>query len=72
MDNLTVKTQAALQAAQQRATELGHQAVDTAHLFVGALAADRAFTEDLLRRAGLLPETLSRTAEALLAQQGRV
>ena len=72
MDNLTVKTQSALQAAQQRATELGHQAIDSAHLFVGAVEADRAFIEDLLRRAGLVPETLVRTAEALLAQHGRV
>jgi ATP-dependent Clp protease ATP-binding subunit ClpB len=72
MDNLTVKTQTALQAAQQRASELGHQAIDSAHLFVGAVEADRAFIEDLLRRAGLAPETLVRTAEALLAQQGRV
>ena len=72
MDNLTVKTQSALQAAQQRAADMGHQAIDTAHLFVGALATDRAFIEDLLRRAGLAPETLERTAEALLAQQGRV
>ena len=72
MDNLTVKTQTALQAAQQRATELGHQAIDSAHLFVGAVEADRVFIEDLLRRAGLAPETLVRTAEALLAQQGRV
>ncbi|MDP4834030.1 MAG: AAA family ATPase, partial [Schleiferiaceae bacterium] len=72
MDNLTVKTQTALQAAQQRATELGHQAIDSAHLFVGAVEADRAFIEDLLRRAGLAPETLVHTAEALLAQQGRV
>ena len=72
MDNLTVKTQTALQAAQQRATELGHQAIDSAHLFVGAVEADRAFIEDLLRRAGLVPETLVRTAEALLAQHGRV
>ena len=72
MDNLTVKTQSALQAAQQRAADMGHQAIDTAHLFAGALAADRTFIEDLLRRAGLAPETLERTAEALLAQQGRV
>jgi ATP-dependent Clp protease ATP-binding subunit ClpB len=72
MDNLTVKTQSALQAAQQRAADLGHQAIDTAHLFAGTLAADRAFIEDLLRRAGLAPETLERTAESLLAQQGRV
>jgi ATP-dependent Clp protease ATP-binding subunit ClpB len=72
MDNLTVKTQSALQAAQQRATELGHQAIDSAHLFLGAVESDHAFIEDLLRRAGLAPETLVRTAEALLAQQGRV
>ena len=72
MDNLTLKTQSALQAAQQRALTLGHQAVDTAHVFLGALEADRSFTEDLLRRAGLAPEIIQRTAEALLQSQGRV
>ncbi|MGA1380847.1 MAG: ATP-dependent chaperone ClpB [Schleiferiaceae bacterium] len=72
MDNLTLKTQSALQAAQQRALSLGHQAVEPAHLFAGLLEADRGFVEDLLRRAGLAPEVLARTAEALLAKQGRV
>jgi len=72
MDNLTLKTQSALQAAEQLAATNGHQAIEPAHLLLGALSSDRSFTEDLLRRAGIAPETLLRTAEAILAKLGRV
>ncbi len=72
MDNLTLKTQSALQAAQQLAVSRGHQAVESAHILLGALESDRSFMEDLLRRAGIAPDVLARTAEALLAKQGRV
>jgi ATP-dependent Clp protease ATP-binding subunit ClpB len=35
LSNFTIKSQQAVQAAQELATELGHQAVEPAHLLKG-------------------------------------
>ncbi|MEK9829696.1 MAG: Clp protease N-terminal domain-containing protein, partial [Schleiferiaceae bacterium] len=72
MDNLTVKTQEALQAAQTLASTQGHQALETPHIFLGAWQTDSVLVEHLFKMVGLNGQTLKQIAEAELSRIAKV
>lgn len=72
MDNLTVKTQEALQAAQNLASAQGHQALETPHIFLGAWQTDSVLVEHLFKMVGLNGQTLKHIAEAELSRIAKV
>lgn len=49
-NNLTIKTQEAIQQAQQLAQELGHQQIENEHLFKGISTVDENVTPYLLKK----------------------
>jgi len=52
MNNFTIKSQQAIQQAQDLATSRGHQTVETAHLLKGLLLADDNVSPFLLGKFG--------------------
>jgi ATP-dependent Clp protease ATP-binding subunit ClpB len=52
-EKLTIKSQEALQKAQLIASEAGHQAIETGHLFKGILAIDKEVTPYLFGQLGV-------------------
>ncbi|MCB0482309.1 MAG: ATP-dependent chaperone ClpB [Flavobacteriales bacterium] len=53
MNNLTIKSQEAIQHAQQIAMEYGHQAIEPAHLLSGIMHVDENVTPFLLKKLGV-------------------
>ena len=72
MENLTVKTQEALQAAQTLAISLEHQALEPLHIFLGAWQTDAVLVEHLFKMASLQAKTLAQIAEAELGRIAKV
>ena len=50
LNNLTIKSQEAIQQAQQLAQELGHQQIENEHLFKGIMLVDENVTPFLLKK----------------------
>lgn len=72
MENLTIKTQEALLAAQQLGTEYGHQAIETWHLLLGVLRTDPVLVDQLFKLLGMQSGRLQAIAEAELIRIAKV
>lgn len=72
LNKLTQKSQQALQQAQDRATELGHQEVDGEHLVSALLAEPDGLVPRLLTRAGIEAAALREDVERELARRPSV
>ena len=53
LNNFTIKSQEAVQHAQQIATGSGHQSVETGHLLKGILVVDKNVTPFILQKLGV-------------------
>jgi ATP-dependent Clp protease ATP-binding subunit ClpB len=60
INKLTVKTQEAIQAAQSKATRLGHVEVDGEHLLAALLEQPEGIVPRVLQKLGTQPENLAR------------
>ena len=72
MENLTIKTQVALQAAQALAMEHGHQAMETWHLLLAVFRTDTVLTDQLFKMMGMSASRLQSIAEAELQRIAKV
>ena len=72
MENLTIKTQEALQAAQALAMEHGHQAMETWHLLLAVFRTDTVLTDQLFKMMGMSASRLQSIAEAELQRIAKV
>ena len=72
MENLTIKTQEALLAAQQLGAEYGHQAIETWHLLLGVLRTDTILVDQLFKLLGMQSGRLQSIAEAELQRIAKV
>ena len=66
MDKLTIKSQEALQAAQDLATKRSHQEVRPVHLAVSILLQKEGVAPSVLRKLGAEPALIAEEADALL------
>lgn len=68
MNNYTIKSQEAIQRAQQLAQELGHQQIENEHIFKAIFEVDENVTPYLLQKlnvnVGLLQQILAKTLES--------
>ncbi|RMB60489.1 ATP-dependent chaperone ClpB [Dokdonia sinensis] len=68
MNNYTIKSQEAIQRAQQLAQELGHQQIENEHIFKAIFEVDENVTPYLLQKLnvniGLLQQILAKTLES--------
>ncbi len=71
-DNLTIKSQEAIQAAVDHAQSMGHQAVEPGHLLKGLLITAENIIGYLLQKTALNRETVERTLDAILENHPKV
>ena len=71
-DNLTIKSQEALQAAVEFARGQGHQAVAPGHILKGLLSAAGNIVGYLFQKSALNVETLERTLDAMIENYPKV
>src|SRR5437867_2312792 len=72
LNRLTLKSQEALQQAQELARERNHQQVEPAHLLVALLSDPEGVVYPLLQRLEKSPRALRDRAEELLGRVPRV
>ncbi len=66
LNKLTIKSQEALAAAQNTATELNHQQVEPAHLLAALLGQPEGVTYPILQKLGASPRALRNRLEGVL------
>lgn len=66
LKNLTIKSQEALQSAQELAQSMGHQQLENEHIFKGILQVDENATPYLLKKLHVNPELLNKILESTL------
>jgi ATP-dependent Clp protease ATP-binding subunit ClpB len=72
MDRLTIKSQAAVQAAQQVAHEHAHQELEAEHLLLALLGQTDSLVPELLRKLGVIVTRLQADVESQLAKKPKV
>ncbi|MFN7044752.1 MAG: ATP-dependent chaperone ClpB [Flavobacterium sp.] len=66
LKNLTIKSQEALQQAQQLAQEFGHQQLENEHIFKGILEVDENVTPFILKKLNVNIELFKKVLESTL------
>ena len=59
-DKLTIKSQEALQKAQQLASDFGQQQIEPLHLLAGVLDSPESIARSVLKKTGVGPEIIAR------------
>jgi ATP-dependent Clp protease ATP-binding subunit ClpB len=72
LNNFTIKSQEAIQKAQQLAMQYSHQAIEPVHIFSGILQVDDNVTPYLLKKLGINPSIVKRTAESMVQSLPKV
>jgi len=72
MNQLTTKSQEAVQQAQQVAVDLQHQAIDTAHLLKGIFLADENVTAFLIKKSAANINVIQQGLDKVLASLPKV
>ena len=67
LNKLTIKSQEALQQAQQLAMEKQHAVMEPGHIFLGILAVDQSITPTLFKEVGANFDIVKKTAEQIVA-----
>ena len=65
LDRLTIKSQEALQRAQQLAGDHGHSEVDVDHLMLALIEQEDGVVRPLLERLGVPPERLREACQRI-------
>jgi len=71
-DNFTAKAQEAIQKAQQIASGLSHQQVDTVHLTRGIMEIDESLSQFLLEKSGINVPLLKRKIEETFKEYPKI
>ena len=66
LDKLTIKTQEAIQSAQQIAMENEHQAIETAHILKGILNVDENVTPYILSKLSVNRDILEKALDSII------
>ena len=72
LNNFTIKSQEAVQKAQEIATSLQHQSIESAHILKGILAVDEHVPPYLLKKMEVNTPRLSQQVDAILSSLPRV
>ncbi len=71
-NNFTIKSQEAIQQAQQIAAEFGHQAIETGHLLKGILQVDESVTPFLLKKLGVNVDIFGKAVDKIVESYPKV
>lgn len=72
LNNFTLKSQEAIQHAQQEAMSGGHQAIETGHILQGILAVDENVTPFLLKKLNINTGLFNQLAERIVQSYPKV
>ncbi|KAF5046148.1 Chaperone protein ClpB 1 [anaerobic digester metagenome] len=72
LNNLTIKSQQALQSARDLAASRGHQSIETVHLLKGLLIADEHILPFLFGKLGVNSAVIEKTLEAMMQGMPKV
>lgn len=72
LNNLTIKSQEALQRAQLLATQRGQQAIEAGHVMLGILETDEQVTPYVLKKLGVNTDAVRQAAEAIVNGYAKV
>ena len=72
LNNPTIKSQQAVQSAQEIAANKGHQAIETAHLLKGLINTDDNVIPFLMGKSGVNTAILSQATDAMLTRFAKV
>ena len=59
LNNFTIKSQEAVQAAQQLATSLNHQSIEPAHILKGMIDVDENLLPFIFKKINVSPDTIA-------------
>lgn len=72
LNNFTIKSQEAIQQAQEIAASMQHQAVENAHILKGILTVDENAAPYLLKKLNISPERINQRTDGILRNFPRV
>ena len=72
LNNFTIKSQEALQQAQQIAAGLEQQSIEPAHIFQGMLEVDENVIPFILKKIGIKPDHLQNATDTLVRSYPKV
>ena len=72
LNTFTIKSQEAIQRAQQIAAGHGQQSIETAHLLKGLLEVDEQVTPHLLGKMGTSPDRIASALDRIIDGYGKV
>jgi ATP-dependent Clp protease ATP-binding subunit ClpB len=72
LNNFTIKSQDAVQQAQQLAMQAGHQAIENGHLLKGVLLADPQLTDYLFKKMGMNKAMIEKVLEGIIQSYPKV
>jgi ATP-dependent Clp protease ATP-binding subunit ClpB len=72
LNNFTIKSQEAIQQAQQIAMTQGHQAIETGHILLGILETDENATPFLLKKLNVNPAMIKQVTEHIVNSYPKV
>jgi ATP-dependent Clp protease ATP-binding subunit ClpB len=72
LNNFTIKSQEAIQQAQQIAMTQGHQAIETGHILLGILETDENATPFLLKKLNVNPAMIKQVTERIVNSYPKV
>src|SRR5665811_1485260 len=72
LNNFTIKSQEAVQQAQQIATGLGNQSIETGHLLKGILEVDENVTPFILQKLGVNINIFKQALEKIVESYSKV
>ena len=72
LNNLTIKTQEALQRAQQIAMEHSNPVIEQGHLFKGILEIDESVTPFIFKKLGVNIAVTKKAVDIIIASYGKV
>ena len=71
LNNLTIKTQEALQRAQQIAMENSNPAIELGHLLKGLLEVDESVTPFIFKKLGVNVNIVKKTVDSIVQSYGK-
>ncbi len=72
LNNFTIKSQEAVQRAQQIAMEQQHQAIEPAHLLKGILEVDDSVAPFVFKKLGVNPDIIRQTVDSMVRSYPKV
>ena len=72
LNQFTIKSQEAIQKAQQLAMEMNHQSIENGHLIKGITMSDQSVTPYLFKKLGVYTDRINETTDKIIESYPKV